>query len=1334
MNLLYLIFFLGSSSVLGYDCDFEIPCDWEWLSQSGFGVATIANFTTTTTTLRGDADNNPNGHFLYYPMENGSFIDNITSPWFPNGSLTNCALEIWLHMYNMNKGSVKILIETNNNLTLEAGSFSGNNRTTWEKHIQTIGGMSKPLHILIEVSNPAEGIFPSHVAIDNIRFVHCLQKQLEATECNSHYFLCPEDVCIYRNQVCDISKDCPNGEDEQQDCNQIPASAYCDFEVDTCKWMGNKTHEKAVNGSWSRHKGPIPTRQDRSGLYFDHTYGNQSGHYMFPKFKPPYGFGNAHYLNSDIFHPPPIYHRSIHSAYYNSCQVRFFVYIHGGNPGTLTLNCVVLDSNYQNGQVIRLWESFGFVRGSWTRVVLPIPAIKHSFYLQFVATQGFTNNPSLAIDDISLSPECFGIGIPKNESDKIYDAKFSKNNTVRNKGYHFSTCGKKGTKGPTKQMCSDHYRGTNTEVNMKAEKMPMAGIQEWTVPHTGVYTVVARGAGGGRGMRNNKVSRGSVVRASFNWSEGEVIFILVGQQGIGPCISTEETCPRLRKKRDLKILKNVMKDLSNSDVGGGGGGGTFLFKKNPLNNRPMPLLIAGGGGGSSSELRQSGGVNPHGRGYNSSLLAGNGISSPKGAGGGGGWNDTISETSAGQSLLQGGYGGNICTQLQAVSRAQGGFGGGGGPCTSGGGGGGYRGGDAPISDNSYTNGQGGTSYVKEGALFPLVESGNNTGDGSVDIIPAQPGCGCQYLCIILDSEDSFHCICPEGQSLEKNGISCKVFSPTIDPKDSYYVSPQHVIMIVLSMAIAVVFIASSVYVGVTRYKKKQSRDMSHEPLNNAEVQLNRLRQGGGMVTEYNPNYEFGGSTCTIQDLPHVPRENLTLVKVLGQGAFGEVYRGYLTDRSSGTETPVAVKTLPELSSSQAEMDFLMEALILSKFNHPNIVRFIGVCFEKLPRFIVLELLPGGDLKTFLRESRPKPHKPSNLNMTDLLNVALDVAKGCQYLEENHFIHRDIAARNCLLTTKSSDRVVKIADFGMARDIYRADYYRKGGKAMLPVKWMPPEAFLDGIFTTKTDVWSFGVLLWEIMSLGYMPYPGWGNQEVMQLVTSGGRLDPPNNCPNQIYHIMMRCWHPIPEERPNFSTIIERLGYCLQDPDVIRAPLPIFHRPPSMERDATVMRPPDSENSCLQIQRHEILSPGSEDYLIPMPSSNYSLATDNTEIQSSPSLGSIDQLLELDESTTKRKGEAEHATKETNLSHPPFDKRGYKAVPTKETREGLSSSESLEALPVAPSVDSQSNLALNVEALQRQTANQPMRYINVDVNRDKPSSPAYDGVEGVNPVA
>lgn len=233
---------------------------------------------------------------------------------------------------------------------------------------------------------------------------------------------------------------------------------------------------------------------------------------------------------------------------------------------------------------------------------------------------------------------------------------------------------------------------------------------------------------------------------------------------------------------------------------------------------------------------------------------------------------------------------------------------------------------------------------------------------------------------------------------------------------------------------------------------------------------------------------------------------LVAFRALGQGAFGEVYQGLYRHRDGDTvEMPVAVKTLPELSTGQAESDFLMEAAIMAKFNHPNIVHLIGVCFDRHPRFIVLELLAGGDLKNFLREGRNKPERPSPLTMKDLIFCALDVAKGCRYMESKRFIHRDIAARNCLLSSKGPGRVVKIADFGMARDIYRSDYYRKGGKAMLPIKWMPPEAFLDGIFTSKTDVWSFGVLLWEVFSLGLMPYTGLPNRDVMQLVTGGGRL-------------------------------------------------------------------------------------------------------------------------------------------------------------------------------------------------------------------------------------
>ncbi|KOB72111.1 Tyrosine-protein kinase receptor [Operophtera brumata] len=187
--------------------------------------------------------------------------------------------------------------------------------------------------------------------------------------------------------------------------------------------------------------------------------------------------------------------------------------------------------------------------------------------------------------------------------------------------------------------------------------------------------------------------------------------------------------------------------------------------------------------------------------------------------------------------------------------------------------------------------------------------------------------------------------------------------------------------------------------------------------------------------------------------------------------------------------PVAVKTLPELSTVQAERDFLMEAAIMAKFNHSNVVHMIGVCFDRHPRFIVLELLAGGDLKNFLRESRPKPERVSALTMKDLLLCSSDVAKGCRYLESKRFIHRDIAARNCLLSSRGPGRTVKIADFGMARDIYRADYYKKGGKAMLPIK-------------------SFGVLLWEVFSLGIMPYTGCANREVMEMVSGGGRLEKP----------------------------------------------------------------------------------------------------------------------------------------------------------------------------------------------------------------------------------
>uniref|UniRef100_A0A8C5FKP1 Tyrosine-protein kinase receptor n=1 Tax=Gadus morhua TaxID=8049 RepID=A0A8C5FKP1_GADMO len=329
------------------------------------------------------------------------------------------------------------------------------------------------------------------------------------------------------------------------------------------------------------------------------------------------------------------------------------------------------------------------------------------------------------------------------------------------------------------------------------------------------------------------------------------------------------------------------------------------------------------------------------------------------------------------------------------------------------------------------------------------------------------------------------------------------------------------------------------------YRRKKQLHAARLGLQSPEYKLSKIRSST-IMTDYNPNYCFAGKAASLSELKEVPRRNITLLRALGHGAFGEVYEGQVLGMSGDKRAMhVAIKTLPELCSEQDEMDFLMEALIMSKFSHQNIVRCIGVSLHILPRFILLELMTGGDLKSFLRTNRPRAGQTSSLSMLELLHMARDIAYGCRYLEENHFIHRDIAARNCLLSCTGPDRVAKIGDFGMARDIYRASYYRKGGRAMLPVKWMPPEAFMEGVFTCKTDTWSFGVLLWEILSLGYMPYPCKTNQEVLEFVTSGGRMDPPKACPGPVYRIMTQCWQHTPDHRPNFTSILERVKYCTQ---------------------------------------------------------------------------------------------------------------------------------------------------------------------------------------------
>ncbi|XP_003375286.1 putative kinase domain protein [Trichinella spiralis] len=289
----------------------------------------------------------------------------------------------------------------------------------------------------------------------------------------------------------------------------------------------------------------------------------------------------------------------------------------------------------------------------------------------------------------------------------------------------------------------------------------------------------------------------------------------------------------------------------------------------------------------------------------------------------------------------------------------------------------------------------------------------------------------------------------------------------------------------------------------------------------------------------------------LNSLPHIPRSCISIVRELGRGAFGEVYEGlaYNLPKFGPKSLPVAVKTLRPGSTYAEKVRFIKEAILMSHFDHPNIVALRGVCFETEPHWIILELMEAGDLLKYLRSVRATNSMPSQVSLKDLLCIAIDVARGCTYLEEIHHVHRDLAARNCLITSRNpAMRVVKIGDFGMTRDVYEEDYYRVEGHGLLPVRWMAPESMIDGVFTTKTDVWSFAVLLWEVMTLGKQPYSGRSNWDVLNYVRIGGRLEKPPSCPIEMFEIMLACWAFEAKDRPAFSALLYRLMSLLDLPE------------------------------------------------------------------------------------------------------------------------------------------------------------------------------------------
>lgn len=268
-----------------------------------------------------------------------------------------------------------------------------------------------------------------------------------------------------------------------------------------------------------------------------------------------------------------------------------------------------------------------------------------------------------------------------------------------------------------------------------------------------------------------------------------------------------------------------------------------------------------------------------------------------------------------------------------------------------------------------------------------------------------------------------------------------------------------------------------------------------------------------------------------QDLSHrtvddweIPKSEFTLDHHLGSGYFAEVYRG----KWKGTIN-VAIKVLKN-NDDLDQREFMLETQMLKRLRHRNLISLFAICTESMPYFIITEFMAKGDLLKFLRGPEGK-----NMDIDSLIDMSIQVSEGMAYLESENSIHRDLAARNVLV---GEDNTCKVADFGLAR-VIKEPFYLSEDKT-IPYKWTAPEAISHGRFSCKSDVWSFGVLLYEIFTYGGSPYPTYNNNDVYDLVVGGYRMPCPPKFPENIYEIMLMCWAESPNERPDFKDLASLL--------------------------------------------------------------------------------------------------------------------------------------------------------------------------------------------------
>lgn len=350
------------------------------------------------------------------------------------------------------------------------------------------------------------------------------------------------------------------------------------------------------------------------------------------------------------------------------------------------------------------------------------------------------------------------------------------------------------------------------------------------------------------------------------------------------------------------------------------------------------------------------------------------------------------------------------------------------------------------------------------------------------------------------------------------------------------------IIIISAVAAISLSLAGLIVVLCCRMCDQNRRKYNPAPQYDFDIDINRLPSNAC----YHQRPPVAAIHPKLEALEY-PRNDIVYVRDIGQGAFGRVFQARAPHVCKGEEwSYVAVKMLKDDATEDMQRDFEREASLMVEFKHPNIVRLLGVCATGKPMCLLFEYMSKGDLNDFLRNCSPDhfivrrrstellASDEPKLDHVEQLDIAKQIAAGMVYLSEKGYVHRDLATRNCLVGDHMD---VKISDFGLTRCLSNGEFFQGSENDAIPIRWMPLEAILYNKFTTESDVWSFGVVLWEIFSFALQPYYGMAHEEVVKYVREGKVLSCPDNTPQDVYDLMRLCWSKRPTNRPPFRTLL-----------------------------------------------------------------------------------------------------------------------------------------------------------------------------------------------------